>query len=119
MMGSMSYRSRHIRIDLLSKDEYAKAPESGKLVIDSQLYEVDEMLPSPKVLICSKCHSPGHFKRNCKSPIDLCRRVEKTETMVWITKNAKLNAAIAVVIMKQRTLNVKRSLNTENNYWFN
>ncbi|CAF2104177.1 unnamed protein product, partial [Rotaria magnacalcarata] len=66
--------SRHIRVDLLSKEEYINILNSGKFVIGGHLYEVDEYLPSPKILICNKCNTPGHVKKNCKSTIEVCRR---------------------------------------------
>ncbi|CAF3620084.1 unnamed protein product [Rotaria socialis] len=74
MLGTITYRSHHIRIDLLSKEEYINILNSGKFVIGGHLYEVDEYLPSPKILICNKCNTPGHVKKNCKSTIEVCRR---------------------------------------------
>ncbi|CAF3458498.1 unnamed protein product [Rotaria socialis] len=74
MMGTMNYRSRHIRIDLLSKDEYKSVLNSGKIALGGHLYDVDEYLPSPRILICNKRNSPGHLKKNCKSIIELCKR---------------------------------------------
>ena len=77
MLGTMTYRSRHIRIDLLSTDEYTTVLNSGKFVIDGHLYEVDEYLPSPKLLICNKCNTPGHIRKNCRSEIEVCKRCGK------------------------------------------
>ncbi|CAF3382710.1 unnamed protein product [Rotaria socialis] len=74
MMGTMTYRSRHIRIDLLSQDECTSALNSGKFALRGHLYDVDEYLPSPRILICNKCNSPGHVKKNCKSTIEICKR---------------------------------------------
>ncbi|CAF1624048.1 unnamed protein product [Rotaria magnacalcarata] len=74
MLGTYTYRSRHIRIDLLSQDEYRNVLNSGKFAIGGHLYDVDEYLPSPKILICNKCNSPGHTKRSCKSTTELCKR---------------------------------------------
>ncbi|CAF2962996.1 unnamed protein product [Rotaria sp. Silwood2] len=74
MLGTITYRSRHIRVDLLSNEEYIGILNSGKFVIGGHLYEVDEYLPSPKILICNKCNTPGHMKKNCKSAIDVCKR---------------------------------------------
>ncbi|CAF3903586.1 unnamed protein product, partial [Rotaria magnacalcarata] len=44
------------------KKEYTAMLNSGKIFIFGQLYDVDEFLPSPKLLICSKCNQPGHVK---------------------------------------------------------
>ncbi|UJR18407.1 hypothetical protein I4U23_005312 [Adineta vaga] len=77
MLGTKTNYSRHIRIDLLSKEEHDKILISGKFVIDGHLYGVDEFLPSPKLLLCNKCNTPGHIKKHCKSSIDICRRCGK------------------------------------------
>ncbi|CAF3332782.1 unnamed protein product [Rotaria sp. Silwood2] len=74
MMGTMTYRSRHIRIDLLSQDECTNTLNSGKFALRGHLYDVDEYLPSPRILICNKCNSPGHVKKYCKSTIEICKR---------------------------------------------
>ncbi|CAF4636013.1 unnamed protein product [Rotaria magnacalcarata] len=42
MLGTYTYRSRHIRIDLLSQDEYRNVLNSGKFAIGGHLYDVDE-----------------------------------------------------------------------------
>ncbi len=77
MAGTRTYRSRHIRVDLLSKEEYSGLLNSGKFVIGGHLYEVDEYIPAPKILICNKCNTPGHVKKNCKSSTELCKRCGK------------------------------------------
>jgi hypothetical protein len=74
MLGTKTYRSRHIRVDLLSQDEYNCTLNSGKFVIGGHLYDVDEYLSAPRILICNKCNSPGHIKKNCKSTMDICKR---------------------------------------------
>lgn len=74
MLGTKTYRSRHIRVDLLSPTEYNCILNSGRIVFGGHLYEVEEYLQAPKILICNKCNSPGHIKKNCKSTIELCRR---------------------------------------------
>ncbi|CAF1066314.1 unnamed protein product, partial [Didymodactylos carnosus] len=63
MLGTQSYRPRHIRVDLLSKEEYETILNCGKISLSGQLYNVDEFLPSPKLLIWSKCNSPGHMQK--------------------------------------------------------
>lgn len=77
MLGTKTYRSRHVRVDLLSQDEYNCILNSGKFVIGGHLYEVDEYLPAPRILICNKCNSPGHIKKNCKSTLEICKRCGK------------------------------------------
>ncbi|CAF1468600.1 unnamed protein product [Rotaria magnacalcarata] len=75
MMGTMTtYRSRHIRIDLLSQDECTSTLNSGKFAIRGHLYNVDEYLSSPRILICNKCNTPGRIKKYCKSTIEICKR---------------------------------------------
>ena len=74
MLGTITYRSRHIRVDLLSIEEHNSILNSGKIVIEGHLYEIDEYLPSPRILICSKCNTPGHIKKNCKATIEICKR---------------------------------------------
>ncbi|CAF3172752.1 unnamed protein product [Rotaria socialis] len=74
MLGTFTYRSRHIRVDLLSQDEYRNILNSGKFAVGGHLYDIDEYLPSPKILICNKCNSPGHTKRSCKAINEICKR---------------------------------------------
>ena len=64
-MGTINDRNRHLRIELLDKKEYNAMLNSGKISIFGQLYDIDEFLPSSKLLICSKCNQPGHVKNNC------------------------------------------------------
>jgi hypothetical protein len=120
MMGTITYRSRHVRVDLLSKDEYTNILNSGKFVINSHLYEVDEYLPSPKVLICNKCNSPGHIKKNCKSDNEICKRCGKDKNDGTEHKDCCIKNAITVAaITKQRILNVHLYLNIDKNYYSN
>ena len=44
MIGTIAYRSRHIRIDLLSTEEYNSVLNNGKFVVKGHLYDVDEYL---------------------------------------------------------------------------
>ncbi len=37
-------------------------------------FEVEEYLPPPKILICSKCNTSGHAKKACQSSVEICRR---------------------------------------------
>ena len=37
------------------------------------LTEVVEFLVPPQIVICSRCNSPGHTKRECGETIDKCR----------------------------------------------
>ncbi|CAF4505908.1 unnamed protein product [Rotaria sp. Silwood2] len=67
IIGTLNLRNRHVRIDLQDEKEYNKILRSGKLTIFGQLIECDEYLPAPKLLICSKCNSPGHTKQRYQS----------------------------------------------------
>lgn len=74
MMGTMRSKSRHIRVEFYQKDDYTKIINDGKIGFQGQIFEVEEYLPPPKILICSKCNYPGHVKKACQSTIDICRR---------------------------------------------
>ena len=74
MMGTMRSKCRHIRIEFYHKNELAKLMDDGKVGLQGQIFEVEEYLPPPKILICSKCHVPGHAKKLCQSTMDICRR---------------------------------------------
>ncbi|CAF0990987.1 unnamed protein product [Rotaria sordida] len=73
-MTTINDRNRHLRIELLDKKKYNAMINSGKISIFGQLYDIDEFLSSPKLLICSKCNQRGHVKHNFKSSsFDICR----------------------------------------------
>ncbi|CAF1296672.1 unnamed protein product [Didymodactylos carnosus] len=74
MVGTMNEKARHIRFDMRSTDEYEAILNKGKFLLAGRIFDVDEFLPSPKLLICSRCNYPGHMKKNCNSQIDICRR---------------------------------------------
>jgi hypothetical protein len=75
VIGSLNTRNRHIRIDFQDETEYNNILNSGIVTIYGQLYDCDEYLPAPKLLICSKCNSPGHSRKTCAdSQVELCRR---------------------------------------------
>ena len=74
MMGTMRSNSRHIRIDFSEKKDYESILNSGVIGLQGQLFDVDEYLPAPKILICSKCNEPGHTKRQCHLTFEKCRR---------------------------------------------
>lgn len=74
MTGTKTYRARHIRIDILDKEEYTTILNNGVLVVGGHLYNVEEFLPSPRVMICQRCNFPGHMKRNCTEKMDKCGR---------------------------------------------
>jgi hypothetical protein len=74
MRGTISGKSRHIRIDLSAHDEYMRILNGGVLAIGGQLIEVFEFLAPPRLLICTKCNTPGHIKKECKNEYDICRR---------------------------------------------
>ncbi|CAF3344262.1 unnamed protein product [Rotaria socialis] len=74
MKGSMTNKSRHIRLDLTSKEEVMKILNSGVFPLNGYLIEVTEFLAPPKLLICSRCNCPGHIKKECNGPFDRCKR---------------------------------------------
>jgi hypothetical protein len=76
MMGAMRSNNRHIRVDFSDKNEYAAILKSGVIGLQGQLFEVDEYLPAPKILICSKCNEPGHIKKQCQLSFEQCRRCD-------------------------------------------
>ncbi|CAF3929400.1 unnamed protein product [Rotaria sp. Silwood2] len=78
IIGTLNTRNRHVRIDFQDETEYNTILNSGKVSIYGQLIDCDEYLPAPKLLICSKCNTPGHTKRVCTySQVELCRRCGK------------------------------------------
>ncbi|CAF1365526.1 unnamed protein product [Didymodactylos carnosus] len=75
IIGTKNNRNRHIRIDFSDEREYIDVLNSGKISLFGQLYDIDEYLPAPKLLFCSKCNKPGHIKKVCvNSPFEICRR---------------------------------------------
>lgn len=80
MKGSITNRSRHMRLDLTSKDEVTRILNSGVFPIAGHLLEVTEFLAPPQILICSRCNCPGHVKKECKGPFDRCRRCGLNKT---------------------------------------
>jgi hypothetical protein len=78
IIGSLSSRNRHIRIDFQVESEYKRILNSGKVTSFGQLIDCDEYLPASKLLICSKCNTPGHSKKSCvNSQMELCSRCGK------------------------------------------
>jgi hypothetical protein len=78
IIGTLNIRNRRIRIDFQDEAEYNPILNSGKVTIFGQLIDCDEYLPSRKLLICSKCNTPGHSKKTCtNSQTELCRRCGK------------------------------------------
>ncbi|CAF1655919.1 unnamed protein product, partial [Adineta ricciae] len=74
MNGTRRLQSRHIRIDIYEKNEYNTILNSGLITLGGLLCEVDEYLPAPKILICTRCNCPGHTKRTCRLDYERCRR---------------------------------------------
>ncbi|CAF3832224.1 unnamed protein product [Rotaria sp. Silwood1] len=58
IIGTANERNRHIRVDISDEKEYKEILNSGKITIYGQLYDIDEYLPAPKLLICTKCNLP-------------------------------------------------------------
>lgn len=74
MNGTRRLHSRHIRMDIFDMKEYDNILKSGSITLGGMLCEVDEYLPAPKILICTKCNSPGHTKKVCRLAFERCRR---------------------------------------------
>lgn len=74
MKGSITNKSRHMRINISEKNEVSKILNSGIFPIGGYLIEVHEFLPPPKIIVCNRCNSPGHIKKECKLTYDKCRR---------------------------------------------
>ena len=75
MMGPMNERNRHIRIEFWDRNEFSTALHNGKINLHGQLFNIDEFIPSPRMLICTRCNCPGHTKKMCQnSKYDMCRR---------------------------------------------
>ncbi len=53
-----------------------KILNSGTITLGGMLCDVDEYLPAPKILICTKCNSPGHAKKSCRLTYERCRRCD-------------------------------------------
>ncbi|CAF3320914.1 unnamed protein product [Rotaria sp. Silwood2] len=91
MHGTINERNRHIKVELLDKNEYDKLLNSGKINLGGQLYSVDEYLPSPRILMCNRCNFPGHTKKLCRnSDVDLCRRCGKPRTNIQEHKECEI-----------------------------
>ncbi|CAF3369255.1 unnamed protein product [Rotaria socialis] len=74
LIGTKTHRTRHVRIDFTERNDYNTILKNGQISFCSQLYTVSEFLEAPKLLVCSKCNSPGHMKKQCRSKYDRCRR---------------------------------------------
>ncbi|CAF1025327.1 unnamed protein product [Rotaria sordida] len=74
MNGTRRLHSRHIRLDVYDKIEYNNILNGGIITLGGMLCEVDEYLPAPKILLCTKCNIPGHTKKVCRLEYDRCRR---------------------------------------------
>lgn len=91
MQGTINERNRHIKVEMLNKNEYNKLLNSGKINLGGQLYSVDEYLPAPRILICNRCNLPGHTKKSCRnSDVDLCRRCGKSRTNIEEHKDCEI-----------------------------
>ncbi|CAF1304812.1 unnamed protein product [Adineta steineri] len=91
IIRTINDRNRHIRIELSEKQEYISMLNSGKISIFGNSYDVDEYLPSPKILICSKCNQPGHIRKNCQtSRFDICKRCGGDRTNAEEHKNCTI-----------------------------
>ncbi|CAF2747665.1 unnamed protein product [Rotaria sp. Silwood2] len=74
MIGSITDKARHVRIEVKSIVEYDQLIQKGAITLDGRLIELQEFLAPPRILICSKCNNPGHIRKNCSLDYDSCRR---------------------------------------------
>ncbi|CAF3094233.1 unnamed protein product [Rotaria sp. Silwood2] len=74
MIGTARSSTRQIRVIFKQQNEYAKILYDGRIVIQGLVLDVDEYLPPPKILICTKCNLPGHIKKACQASFAICRR---------------------------------------------
>ncbi|CAF3697342.1 unnamed protein product [Rotaria socialis] len=81
MKGSFTDKSRHIRLELTSIDEYNTLLNNKGITINGHIINAFEFLSPPQILICSKCNDPGHIKRNCNFPYEACRRCGQDRTI--------------------------------------
>lgn len=83
MNGTLNDRTRHVKIELFDKNEYETLLNVRKINLLGQLYEVDEFLPVPRILICGRCNQPGHTRKTCQnSTFDICRRCGGNRTNI-------------------------------------
>ncbi|CAF2986698.1 unnamed protein product [Rotaria sp. Silwood2] len=70
---TLNERTRHVTIEFLDKKDYDTLLNSKKINLMGQLYDINEFLPAPKILICRRCNQPGHTKKVClNSSFDIC-----------------------------------------------
>ncbi|CAF1048947.1 unnamed protein product [Rotaria sp. Silwood1] len=74
MKSSITNKSRHIRIDIASKDVVRKILNGGVLPLDGYLIEIVEFLAPPQILMCTWCNRPEHTIREYKETVEKCRR---------------------------------------------
>ncbi|CAF4589736.1 unnamed protein product [Rotaria sp. Silwood2] len=83
MNGTLNERTRHVKIAFLDKKDYDTLLNSQKINLMGQLYDIDEFLPAPQILICRRCNQPGHTKKVCQnSSFDICRRCDGNRTNI-------------------------------------
>jgi hypothetical protein len=61
-------------VDIVDKNELSRLLNKGIISLTGNILNIDEYLPAPKLLICSKCNHPGHIKKECTAHFDVCRR---------------------------------------------
>jgi hypothetical protein len=116
MMGTMRSSSRHIRGEFYRTEDYNKIINDGKIGLQGQIFEVEEYSPPPKILICSKCNTPGHMKRTCQEKMKFAVDVDNAEMMVINMVNVLLNVTTVVVNICLPIINVQRLLNFGKNF---
>ncbi|CAF1407727.1 unnamed protein product [Didymodactylos carnosus] len=62
-----------VRIDIRSVKTLNDLVQARFMYIDYVRYRVSEYIAPVKVLLCSKCFGIGHFKRECKQDLPVCK----------------------------------------------
>lgn len=62
-----------IKFEFISSDIRDELLNDKRILINNVSYEVSEYLAPANVLICSKCLTIGHFRKQCKQIKDTCR----------------------------------------------
>jgi hypothetical protein len=65
---------RNLRLEIKSKTEYDELVNDGEVMINSHLIEIKPYFAPLRLLMCSKCNEPGHFKGKCNLNYEVCRR---------------------------------------------
>ncbi|CAF1229905.1 unnamed protein product [Didymodactylos carnosus] len=67
------FETKLVKVEFNNGETRDKILKRGKIIANYISYDVDEYIGQAKVLICSKCMSRGHFKRQCRQAQHTCR----------------------------------------------